>query len=170
MLLVWICPLLYNYIGLSGLTILPTDILLHSPTSTTSIYVAILHLISHICNEFLVLYHHENHLQVTESCAKIGNMSINSGAGGWINIWLFSVDVMLVNILDGYMEPIILTLTKSPIGSGGGRSPRLRLSITIDKWSNLSQTFSYQVITTSDFMSPYHHTYWIICVNQDTLL
>ena len=48
-----------------------------------------------------VLYPHQHHLQVIASCAKIGNMSINSGAGGWFTIWELSVDGVLINVLDG---------------------------------------------------------------------
>ena len=60
-------------------------------------------------------------------------MSINSGARSWLNIWLFNLDGVFVNVLDGYMEPRFLTLTKSHIGPGGGVSPTVRLSIIIDK-------------------------------------
>ena len=72
---------------------------------------------------------HKIHLQVTSSCARIGNVSINLDAGGWLTIWLFSVDGVFVSVLNGYMVSSFLTLTMSHIVTGGGGSPRLRLAI-----------------------------------------
>ena len=80
-----------------------------------------------------MLSYYKLHLQVTASCAKIGNMSINSGAGGWLTIWLFTVDSVFVNVLEGYIAPSFLTLTMSQIGAGGGGIPRLRLAIIFGK-------------------------------------
>ena len=60
-------------------------------------------------------------------------MSINSGAGGWLAIWLFTVDGVFVNFLGDYISPSFLTLGMSCIGARGGGRPRLRLAITVEK-------------------------------------
>ena len=56
-------------------------------------------------------------------------MSMNSGAGAWLAIWLFAVDGVFVNVVDGYMALSFLTLDMLCIIIVGGGIPRLRLSI-----------------------------------------
>ena len=60
-------------------------------------------------------------------------MSINSGARGWLNILLFAVDGVFVNILNGYMALFLLLLDTSRIDVAGGGIPIPRLDIIIDK-------------------------------------
>ena len=60
-------------------------------------------------------------------------MSINSGARGLLTIWLFGIDIVFVNILDGYMIPIFLLLTTSHIGAVGVGILRLRLAVIVYK-------------------------------------
>ena len=80
-----------------------------------------------------MLSNYQHHLQVTASCAKIGNISINSDAGGWLTIWLFTVEGVFVNVLGGYIAPSFLTLAMSRIRAGEGVIPRLSIAIIVDK-------------------------------------